>query len=304
MTHFSPEFIPDAADTDNEEYMSPQERIAHMSLEDMTDLAEIDEKVIRPDIHERWEILHRKTEVLQDEVRCIFLGNILFDFYDDVKPEKAFSHTEKRTFKIGEFCSDDGKSGPKGASKNVQECITDIYSIKNTNNLHEEKNSLRTFITDHFFADSKKRTQALESIGLDMNMPMRSFWNMHTQWTLDIIKGDGVPPEAVAGAATHHILEGINPDHVVGEHEEIAEEFGHGLRFNRAEKLIILIDKYDAVRFRGKRSHQDAILFLRNAVHRNLHYEHDGEFNELIDDMDIALENTDLYQDSYPPAEF
>lgn len=279
------------------------ERIKTMSLEEMAGLAEIDLDVIRADIRERWEILHRKTEVLQDEMRCISLGNMVFDYYEDLKPEKAFSHDEKRTFKIGEFCSDDGKSGPKGAPKDVQESITDIYTVKNTNNLHEEKNSLRTFIYDHFFKDAKKRIALMESIGLDLNTPMRTFWNMHTQWTLDIIKGDGVPPEAVAGAATHHILEGINPDHIVGEHEEISERYGHGLRFNRVEKLIILIDKYDAVRFRGKRSHQDAIDFVRNAVHRNLHYEHDGEFNELIDDMDIALENTDLYQDSYPSVE-
>ena len=97
-------------------------------------------------------------------------------------------------------------------------------------------------------------------------MSMRAFWNLHSTWTLQILRGDGVPPGAVMAAAAHHLLENINPLAAIAEDWRLKRYFEQGAFFARPEKLVILLDKDDAVRRRGKRSHDDAIAWLRQLI--------------------------------------
>jgi hypothetical protein len=120
-------------------------------------------------------------------------------------------------------------------------------------------------------------------------MTMREFWNLHSAWTLHVLQGDGVPMEAVPAAATHHILENVNPDSLIAEDGRFTKYFGKHASFERPEKLVILLDKYDAALRRGRCTHDQAIASLREVIANNHRFCGDHGFLELIEDLDKVM---------------
>jgi hypothetical protein len=120
-------------------------------------------------------------------------------------------------------------------------------------------------------------------------MTMREVWNLHSAWTLHVLQGDGVPMEAVPAAATHHILENVNPDSLIAEDGRFTKYFGKHASFERPEKLVILLDKYDAALRRGRCTHDQAIASLREVIANNHRFCGDHGFLELIEDLDKVM---------------
>jgi hypothetical protein len=89
----------------------------------------------------------------------------------------------------------------------------------------------------------------------------------------------------VPAAATHHILENVNPDSLVADDGRFTKYFGKHASFERPEKLVILLDKYDAALRRGRCTHDQAIASLRDVIGRNHRFRGDREFLELIEDL-------------------
>jgi hypothetical protein len=56
----------------------------------------------------------------------------------------------------------------------------------------------------------------------------------------------------------------------VASDRRFTRAFGDNAGFDRAEKLIILLDKYDALRRRGGRSHEQALAWLRERLGADL----------------------------------
>ena len=74
------------------------------------------------------------------------------------------------------------------------------------------------------------------------------------------MRAGGVPGEGrIAAAAAHHLLDGVNPEAIVDEDGNYSADFGENKHFHRPEKLVIVLDKYDALRRRGGNSHEQAI---------------------------------------------
>jgi hypothetical protein len=111
--------------------------------------------------------------------------------------------------------------------------------------------------------------------------------------TLQILRGDGVPPGAVIAAAAHHLLENINPLAIIANDVRFQEYFAKGAMFARPEKLVILLDKYDALRRRSKRSHEGAIAWLRQLVKDHPRFCADRDFFALIDGLDAVVKHGD-----------
>jgi hypothetical protein len=193
---------------------------------------------------------------------------------------------------IGSLFSDIGKTGPANADGAGQRLVTEMFSIERVPN---EKMSVAEFLRTYFPADAAERSAHFHALGLSPGMSMREFWNMHSAWTLHIIQDGGMPPEAVAAAATHHLLENVNPDAIVAHDGRFTRYFGDNERVDRPEKLVILLDKYDAARRRAQRSHTQAIAWLRALVRKNPHFANDPQFFELIDDLDVVLRELDAH---------
>jgi len=246
----------------------------------------LDLERIRPSIVARMRLLAETTETVNDCERAVRIANDIFRYYDVSKPLERFTALERRIVVIGTIFSDIGKSGPAGAGPDGQQLVAEMFAVEC---LMDEATSVARFFELHFPADAAERARRFGALGLDTRMTMRSFWNLHSAWTLHVLQGDGVPMEAVPAAATHHILENVNPDSLVAEDGRFTKYFGKHASFERPEKLVILLDKYDAARRRGHCTHDQAIGFLRDVIARNHRFCGDHGFLELIEDLDEVM---------------
>lgn len=241
---------------------------------------------LSPEIVERMQLLAETTETVEDCQRAAEMAQDMFRYYEQQKPAERLSDLDQRTVLIGSLFSDIGKTGPVHADKAARQLIAEMFSVER---VPDDKMSVADFFRAYFAADASERSARFRALGLDPDITMREFWNMHSAWTLHIIQAGGIPLEAVAAAATHHLLENVNPDSIVAHDGRFTRYFGENNRVDRPEKLVILLDKYDAARRRAGRSHEDAILWLRALIAHNAHFAGDQEFFSLIDDLDLVL---------------
>ena len=258
----------------------------------------LDVEKMNPNIVRKLLLLNERTKTFKDEERSVHVARALFRYYEKNLSDRKFTDVEQRTVLIGTMFTDIGKTGPRNATPEQEELISDIYGVENI--IDPKKVTLEGFINDNFPEDADDKLKVLEEMGVGRDITMREFYNLHPKWTLETISGDGVPPEAVAAAATHHMLEGINPEEIVGKDGRFTKYFGDNVSFDRAEKLIILLDKYDAYRRRGKKSHKEAIELVRDKIKSNPNFADDREFEELVDNLDAML-STD--EQVYPALE-
>jgi hypothetical protein len=239
-----------------------------------------------PAVQARMRLLADRTETVADCARIASLARDVFRHYDRHEPGARFTEIERRIVVVGSVFADIGKTGPAHADEAGQRLIVDMFSVEG---VRDDRQSVSTFLERHFPTDAAERIERFAALGLDPHMSMRAFWNLHSGWTLDILRDAGLPREAVAAAATHHLLDDINPQAIVEADGRFAVDFGDNEGFDRAEKLVILLDKYDALIRRGGRTHDEAIRWLEGRIGRHPKFSTDSEFATLLRDMDRAL---------------
>jgi hypothetical protein len=252
----------------------------------------LDVRVLRAGLLGRMRLLASVTETVADCDRAAQLARRVFAHYAARYPGEAFTPLEERTVIIGGLFSDIGKTGPAAAAPAAQRVITEIFGVENVPTPHM---SLHEFLLRYFPGDAERRADELRALGIPLAQTMRSFWNCHSAWTLEIIDHDGVPAEAVAAAATHHLLENVNPGKIVAPDGRFTRYFGENHGFDRPEKLVIVLDKYDAARRRTGSDHAGAVAFLRKLVGAHPRFGRDPDFQRLIDDVEWMLADVPLY---------
>jgi len=266
--------------------------LSYALFEELVTRAGVHVADLRPEVTSRMRLLANLTESLADCDHAAQLAQVIFAYYDTHKPQARFTELERRIVLIGSLFSDIGKTGPAGASPEAQQLITEMFSIEN---VPTPAMSIHDFLAHYFAADADRREQALAALGIAASRSMRWFWNCHSAWTLDIIDRDGVPVEAVAAAATHHLLENVNPGKIVAEDGHFTRDFGLNRAFDRPEKLVIVLDKYDASRRRAGRDHESTIAWLHDMLDRNLRFGGDAVFRTLVEDARLSLGACALY---------
>src|SRR3989338_5024526 len=253
----------------------------------------IDIKAVHPNIVRKLRLLNEKTKkFFEDEEQALHLARMLFRYYEEKLPDGVFTEEEKRIVLVGTIFTDIGKTGPRDATPEQEELILSIFNVESKKPGQAETLSLQTYLQINFPDKYNNMIEKISVIsGLSPEMTMRQFWNMHSQWTLDIISGDGVPSEAIAAAAAHHLLEGVNPEEIVGKDGRFTRYFGANISFDRPEKLIIILDKYYAARRRSDATHEEAIKFVSNKIKSNKWFSKDKEFEELLNNLDAMLLN-------------
>jgi hypothetical protein len=242
-----------------------------------------DVRAIEPSVIERLRLLEEHTPTVEDAAHMVAQAYAVFRDYEERPERVAFSPSEQRVVVLGCLFSDVGKTGPLDASVSGQRLVARMFSVEG---VKDDAQTVRKFLRAHFGKDADNALYELEALGLDPEMSIRTFWNMHAQWTLDVLQVSGIPKEAVVAAATHHMLEDINPSELVGEDGRFSQGFGDNHAFDRAEKLVIVLDKYDAARRRGKLDHAAAIEWLRARVQRHPTFGGDPELERLITDVE------------------
>jgi hypothetical protein len=233
----------------------------------------------------RLSLLSSTTETVHDIVNIVENACAVFRHYDMHKPEQRFSDSEKRVVVIGSLFADIGKTGPLRADAAGQRLISEMFAVEG---VRDPQQPVADFLRARFPHDAEERVRRFAALGLDARMPMRAFWNLHAGWTLEIVRDGGVPEEAMAAAAAHHLLDDVNPEAIVGEDGRYSADFGDNTHFDRAEKLVILLDKYDALRRRGGKNHEQAIAWLRERIAGHTRFRDDADFDTLLRDLDVV----------------
>lgn len=248
----------------------------------------LDVEKVRSSILERLDLLSVKSKFVDDEKTSIKYAEILFDFYREHKPKKVFSDEEKKIVELGIIFSDIGKSGPLEANREQQELIIRIFGIENVKNTEQV---LEKIIREKFPNTAEEDLELLKQLGIDpIMLPIKDFWRLHSRWTKEIIEDDGVPHEAIPAAVLHHVFEGDNNYLMDEEGNYIGEFGGPNRRFDRVEKLVVILDKYDAFRSRLGLNHKEALDRIREIVKTSERFKDDSEFLELIEDVEIACQ--------------
>jgi hypothetical protein len=242
-------------------------------------------ELLEPHVTRRMVLLAELTSTFEDCARAIDLAEEIFVYCDD--HGAPFTATEQTIVRVGSLFSDIGKTGPLRASATQQRVVARVFAVEGVRNEHVP---LVEFLHSHFGDDATEATTQLHALGLDIHMTLRAFWNLHSGWTFELLQNAGLPLEAVAAAAAHHLLEDVNPQSIVADDNRFTRNFGENVAFDRSEKLVILLDKYDAVRRRGRRDHRAAIGWLHRLLETHQRFGKDSEFRALIDVLDAAFE--------------
>lgn len=237
-------------------------------------------------LRDRMHLLAEHSEIFDDAVRMASQAREVFRYYDTTKPAEAFTPNERLTVVLATLFSDIGKTGPANADHDARRLIVEMFAVEG---VKDDKTPVTEFFRHYFPADADQRIARFTALGLDPSMSIREFWNLHSGWTLAIAENAGLPPEAVAAAATHHLLENVNPHAIVGADDRFTRAFGENAKFDRAEKLVIVLDKYDAVRRRGHLRHDEAIAWLRKRLDASDRFRNDAELTTLIADVDVVF---------------
>lgn len=235
---------------------------------------------------ERLRLLEENSPTFEDARRMATYAERVFRHYEAQGPAMAFTPIERQTVVLACLFSDIGKTGPADAGPEARRYVAEVFGVEN---VRDDTQPLATFLRTHFPADADARIACFRDLGIDPDMRLRQFWNLHTDWTLAIAENAGLPAEAVAAAATHHLLEDVNPRAIVGEDQTFTRPFGENAAFDRAEKLVIVLDKYDAARRRGRLSHEEAVAWLRARLAKSPRFHADATFAELLAAVDAVL---------------
>ena len=235
---------------------------------------------------ERMRVLAECSPTLDDARRMVSYAHRVFRHYELTTPADAFSELERQTVVLACLFSDIGKTGPDGAAVEDARLFAQAFGVEN---VRDDAQSLATFLRTYFPEDAERRTARFVALGIDPSMSMREFWNLHSGWTLAITERAGLPLEACAAAGAHHLLDDVNPGDIVDDDDRFTRRFGTNHTFDRAEKLVIVLDKYDAALRRGGLSHDGAIAWLRERIAKSERFRDDEELAALVIEVDAAL---------------
>ncbi len=217
-----------------------------------------------------------------DDEKMLELADEMFSKLEEVG--EPFSEFEKAVVRYGIVFADIGKTGPVGTSPEDQRNLMEMFNVEG---LPTGQITVEEFI-ETYIAPEKK--EACRKTLLKIGFPppdkttMTDFWNAHGKWMWEILKNDSlIPKEFTPGAIFHQILERVNEDLLDGE--RLKGDFGGNDKFDRAEMLVILIDKYNACHNRSKIPHSKTIEILKIQVAKSA-YAGNEKFLHLINLLD------------------
>ena len=260
-------------------------------IRQLLDRVGVDRTKLNPTIFDRLVLLDQRSPFMEDEARCMALAEQVFAFAEE--EEMAWRDQEKHLVLKGTLLSDIGKTGPKDARPDQAELVVKIFTIENvTDPARRTMEALfrEEYVREYPMDDVEERMQAFQDLGLSLTMTIRQFYNKHAEWTAEIINHDGIGSEVIAIASLHHVLEGVNPEGFLREDGSLSHAGGNA-RFDRPEKLVILLDKYDAARQRSEKTHAEAIQYLRDYIGKSERFGDDEEFQKLITLLDHSLKS-------------
>jgi hypothetical protein len=247
-------------------------------------------ETVAPHILERMALLEELTPTLQDEVAAIGRSSKIFE--QAAAAGHPYTEEEQQIVRIGTLFTDIGKTGPRAASAEQARWVARMFAVEN-NPPEEVQAPVARFLKNHFPDEAQTAAAELEAIGVSVDgLTMRDFYNLHTTWTRELLTDSGVPADAIPAAAAHHRLRGDDPGHLFLEGSDAyAQQAGHNVAYDRPEKLVSILDMYDAYCRRGGLDHRAAMERLEGWLQKTWdgRYAQDPEIREIMADLDAAM---------------
>lgn len=226
-------------------------------------------------LQERLRQIKREQHTLTDDLRCAHMARQVAENLRERGAHDRLTETDWKNIEMASVLTDLGKTGPENATAAQSALISHMYAIDkallNDKGRREPASwSVERFVKECMSERDFSETKAiLETLGVRMDMNMREFYNMHAQWTNDLIKNEStIPAEVRTMAALHHILENVNPDTLVDLSTDDLMIPSLRRPIGEQEIWVLLFDKYEAQTnpHRGKQSHDKGVKWLRDFV--------------------------------------
>ena len=194
---------------DEDRLVMPDSKEARMSVVPFLHDAGIDISKLSQRAIDRLEMLHENTRHFRDELQSVEYIRRISDYIAKHDSARAFEDGEIEQIIVGTIFSDIGKTGPRGATQEQIQVITDMYGIDEKVSPND---TVAEFIQKFFPYRAPEMIDDYNGVsGIDSDMTMREFWDQHVYWSYDIIQYTGLPVDGIIAAATHHIMEGNIP---------------------------------------------------------------------------------------------
>lgn len=250
-------------------------------------------KMLDGRIISRLALLEDESEFNKDsrKIEC-GMDNVL-DFleqrYADQYPQLHLSRKQRNDARMAAILHDIGKSGPVRATSKEQKIIVKIFAHEN---IRDPKLLVDDVAKEIFDAHQLKEIlESLEKCGIGRRTTMREFWDMHAQWTHDILEKypQGLNRHIQIIAASHHIDHGINPYELRDEEiPPVANIIGSLEDYVEAleQRVLIALDQYEASIRRSESSHEVAISWVRKNLAHSEKFKEDSLMKMVLDAID------------------
>lgn len=255
---------------------------------------QVDEEIIR-----RLMLIEKESKFNLD-ARMIESGmtNVLDSLrenHSEEYPQLNVSEKQRNEGRLAAILHDIGKSGPATASEKEQEAIIKLFAVED----HIDPQTLvEEIVSKHFTGTEKEELlKNLKNCGIHQEMTIREFWDMHAQWTYDILKEypKNIEGRVLKIAASHHIDHGINPcglsesevpleSNIIGVLEEYADVL--------EKRILMAVDQYQAVIRRKGASHELAMACIRKNLRK---FKDEKLMNLVFDSIDKLGARGDIF---------
>lgn len=193
--------------------------------------------------------------------------------FAEAYPQMVLAKDHKIEGRIAAIVHDIGKSGP--AEANEQERLT-VVRLFAQEQIKDPQLTLEKAATENFSPEeAREMLENLKNCGIDSQVTMRQFWDMHAIWTHDILEKfpSGLNRRVRIIAGSHHFNKGINP-YDLAESEVPIESSAIGLLEDYvnviAGRVLTFVDQYEANVRRSGSDHENAMAWVReNPLNKN-----------------------------------
>jgi hypothetical protein len=162
-------------------------------------------------------------------------------------------------FRLAALIHDVGKSGPAEATPAQKLAIVKIFSFRGKTDMSK---TVADMVQENFTVEGETESilSRIKSLGIE-NLSMRQFYDMHARWSFDILSNENSISEIAKNIAVLH--------HMDKKSEQIGEyTFGLNLGHRPADiirqRVLMIIDQYQAQIYRSKVEHVEAIRRIKS----------------------------------------
>ena len=260
----NPEYIPEIPHPEHPE---------HDWLKNAAETA-VAEKVAEMDIgldlDRHPELRSRLAEIGSHFEDSLAMARIVQALYGQLREPLGLTDDKPQRLMRAAVLHDIGKSGPPGQETDFHVAVRRLFVPPGqpfNPYIDGRAKTISEFVLERDMARPEEIISALKAEGIDPEKePMIDFWRRHADWSYGILAaetGPDVDPELVNIAASHHFLENRNPAAL--DVNRVPAE-AHVLEVLEQVELLTAIDKYQAMRGRGRLKHAAAVARLAEAI--------------------------------------